>query len=134
MTRNIAPTHFAFLSNATTEEACFVEWTRTGSLKEAQKSLTAQGYVTSGNRPLDSSYINKHAYHWLAFHPNAARKYLDELVNLKFADDDWLNYWVIKSMLGLVAESEILSWIREYGVVFDVKNKAAFPPDSDIER
>ena len=131
---NIAPTNYAFLSDSSTEEACFVEWTRLGSLRAAQAALTKLGILTSGGKPLEPSFIYKRAYHWVAFHPNATRKHLDELVGLKFADDDWLNYWVIKSLLGLNTEVEVLSWIREYGVVFDVKNKAPFPPDSDTER
>jgi hypothetical protein len=134
MSKRIAPTNYAFLNSSSTEEACFVEWTKSGSLMAAQRSLTAIGYLTTGGKPLDASFIYKQAYHWVAFHPNAARKHLNDLVGLKFAEDDWLNYWVIKSLLGLTVEAEVLAWIREYGVVFDVKNKAAFPPDKDTER
>jgi hypothetical protein len=134
MPKSLANTKVNIIHDRDIEETFFVEWTKQGSIAEAQRSLKKLGYVTSGGRPYDPTVISRRAYHWLAFHPHAARKYLSELADLKFADDDFINYWVAKSVMGLKSESEVMTWIREYKVVFDVNADAPIPPDEDISR
>lgn len=116
------------------EEVCFVEYAKNGSLTKTKAALTKQGVLTSGGKPLDITVIAKRAYHWLAFHPVKAREYIQQFTKEVYADDDWVNFWATKSLRGLNGDTEVLAWMREYGVEFNVTDPNKILVDLDTLR
>jgi len=134
MPKSLNNIELSMIHDADLEEKMFVAWAGTGSLAAAKRTLTNQGYVTTGGKPYEGTQIYQRAYHWLAFHPQSARKYMADLADQHYTDDEWVRWWVSKSLLGLKSEVEAAAWIREYGIVFDITKNFEFPPDTDTLR